>query len=70
MPHKFIAITCRAQALALLEAHVTIERIRQAIGLSESPIYCVRRIAKQRGYNSVNNPVFKDEYFEDAKQSG
>lgn len=65
-----MSIALRAQALALLEAGLPIEFIRYKTELSDSTIYRIRRVAKERGYDPTNSPVFKDEYFEDAKRSG
>lgn len=70
MPTKSTQITQRAQALALLEADVPLACIIQLTGLCKATIYRIRRIAKERGYNSSISTVFKDEFFIDASRPG
>jgi arabinogalactan endo-1,4-beta-galactosidase len=38
--------------------------------LTESAIYRIRKRAKERGYNSVTNFIFKNDFFSDAPRSG
>ena len=44
--------------------------ITNLTGLSFSTIYRIRRLAYERGYDPVTNPVFQDEFFKDAPRSG
>jgi uncharacterized protein YerC len=65
---KSISISLRAQALALLEEGMHMNRVKERTGLSESAIYRIRRRAQHRGYNSQGNFIFKNEFFTAAEQ--
>jgi hypothetical protein len=67
---KSVPISLHAHALALLEEGVNISRIQERKGLSQSAIYSVRKRAYERGNNSDNNFIFKDDFFADVQRSG
>ena len=70
MPTKSMSIAHRAQALALLEVGIPLDRICAITKLSKPTIYRIRRVAKNRGYDAAMDTVFKDEFFTDAARSG
>src|SRR5437773_11761872 len=50
-PGRKTSITLHAQALALQEEGIPIAKIREATELSVATIYCIKKIAFERGYD-------------------
>ncbi len=70
MPEHNPSIAQRAQAFALYEVGLSLERIRAWTGLGRSTIFDIRNRAVQRGYDRITNHVFQDIYFREAPRQG
>lgn len=70
MSGRRTSITQRAQAFALYEVGISLERIREWTGLGSTTIFNIRDRAIARGYNRMTNHVFRDVFFQDAPRSG
>jgi hypothetical protein len=65
-----LCLTVRAQAFALYEVGLSIERIREWTGLGRTTIFNIRDRAIERGYNRITNHAFRDVFFRNAPCSG
>ena len=74
--HKVMAkrhyhdLATRAQALALLEEKIPVQRIVEITQMSKTSIFRLQRTAKSRGYNPSISRQLKVEYLEDGLRSG
>jgi transposase len=67
-PHHDIAT--RAQALALLQARVPIDRVSKISGISVNQIYRIDKKARERGYDPTTSTILSDDFLIDAPRSG
>jgi hypothetical protein len=51
-------IALRAQALTLLKCSISIKTIIELTSLSKLTIFCIRAIAKERGYDPAISTIF------------
>ncbi len=63
-------ISRRAQAFALYEVGLSLERIREWTGLGRSTIFTIQDRALERGYNRISNKAFQVVIFRDAPRAG
>lgn len=59
----------RIQALALAEAHISVERIQEVTGMDAKVIVGLRKLARERGYDPNVSMVLKEEYVYDPPNS-
>ena len=59
-------LATHAQALALLEEKIPVQRIVEITQMSKTSIFRLRRTAKSRGYNPSISRQLKVEYLEDG----
>lgn len=52
----------RIQALALAEAHISLERIQEVTGMDPKTVVGLRRLARERGYDPNVSMLLKEEY--------
>lgn len=52
----------RIQALALAEAHISLERIHEVTGIDPKVVAGLRKLARDRGYDPNVSMVLKEEY--------
>ena len=64
-----ISTAVRIQALALAEAHISLERIQEITGMDPKIVAGLRKLARERGYDPNVSMVLKDEYVEDPPNS-
>ncbi len=67
-PHHDIAT--RAQALALLQAKIPINRVSKISGISVNQIYRIDKKARERGYNPTTSTILSDDLLVDVPRSG
>lgn len=59
----------RIQALALAEAHISVERISEVTGMDAKVIVGLRKLARERGYDPNVSMVLKEDYVWDPPNS-
>lgn len=59
----------RIQALALAEAHISVERIHEVTGIDPKIVAGLRKLARDRGYDPNVSMVLKEEYVWDPPNS-
>lgn len=59
----------RIQALALAEAHISLERIQEVTGMDPKIVAGLRKLARERGYDPNVSMVLKEEYVWDPPNS-
>lgn len=52
----------RIQALALAEAHISLDRIQEVTGMDAKVVAGLRKLARERGYDPNVSMVLKEEY--------
>lgn len=60
------SIAVRIQALALAEAHISLERIHEVTGIDAKTVAGLRQLARERGYDPAISMVLKEEYVYDV----
>ena len=63
-------IAARLQALTLVEHGVGIDAAATASGMTSITVRCLRKKARERGFDPEVSSVMKEEYFKDAPRSG
>jgi hypothetical protein len=63
-------IALRIQALALAEASISHDRVREITGIETKLLEKLRKTARERGYNPTTSMQIKDEYVADPVKQG
>jgi hypothetical protein len=63
-------VAIRIQALALAEASISYDRIREITGIETKLLDKIRRTAKERGYDPATSMQMKEEYVADPAKQG
>ncbi|KAK5090195.1 hypothetical protein LTR05_000365 [Lithohypha guttulata] len=64
-----ISTAVRIQALALAEAHISLERIQEITGIDPKIVAGLRKLARERGYDPNVSMVLREDYVWDPPNS-